>query len=171
MNLRENINKIHFNLSNQFDDVKIEEKSNIELGSCVEMTINESEKQVRLVVTKKSLENYRFDWKYLSNPLNESSTQVERTSNVDDFTADIKDIFDRNRFDSDYLRKVSEDRTEKEEELEIILNDIHSDIDMSPSFSDESKKAKLKKYIDEYPQYESEIIEWFNHYILNKINN
>lgn len=104
MNLRENINKIHFNLNNQFDDVKIEEKSNIELGSCVEMTINESEKQVRLVVTKKSLENYRFDWKYLSNPLNESSTQVERTSNVDDFTADIKDIFDRNRFDSDYIK-------------------------------------------------------------------
>ena len=70
------------------------------------MTINESEKQVKLVVTKKSLESSRFDWKYLSNPLNESSTQVERTSNVDDFTADIKDIFDRNRFDQDYLQQI-----------------------------------------------------------------
>lgn len=106
MNLKENINKIHFNLSNQFDDVKIEEKSNIELGSYVEMTINESEKQVKLVVTKKSLESSRFEWKYLSNPLNESSTQVERTSNLDDFTTDIKDIFDRNRFDQDYLQQI-----------------------------------------------------------------
>lgn len=106
MKLRENINKIHFELSNQFDSVEINEKSDIKIGSYFEILVKESNKELKLIATKKDLENNNFDWKYLSNPLNENSFLVERTSSVDKFVGDVRDIFEKNRFDSDYLQQI-----------------------------------------------------------------
>ncbi len=106
MKLRENINKIHFELSNQFDSVEINEKSDIKIGSYFEILVRESNKELKLIATKKDLENNTFDWKYLSNPLNENSFLVERTSSVDKFVGDVRDIFEKNRFDSDYLQQI-----------------------------------------------------------------
>lgn len=116
MKLRENINKIHFELSNQFDSVEINEKSDIRIGSYFEILVKESNKELKLIATKKDLENTTFDWKYLSNPLNESSSLVERTSSVDKFVGDVRDIFEKNRFDSDYI-KVLESTTFSEEDF------------------------------------------------------
>jgi hypothetical protein len=106
MKLRENINKIHFELSNQFDSVEINEKSDIRIGSYFEILVKESNKELKLIVTKKDLENNTFDWKYLSNPLNESSFLVERTSSVNKFVGDVRDIFEKNRFDQSYLQQI-----------------------------------------------------------------
>lgn len=54
-----------------------------------------------------SLSNYNFNWSYFSNPLDENSHLVERSSSVDSFANDVKDIFEKNRFSEDYLREVN----------------------------------------------------------------
>jgi hypothetical protein len=53
------------------------------------------------------LENNVFDWTYSSNPLNENSENIERTSSVNGFLNDVSDIFEKNRFSEDYLKKLS----------------------------------------------------------------
>lgn len=123
MKLRENINKIHFELSNQFDSVEINEKSDIKIGSYFEILVKESNKELKLIATKKDLENNNFDWKYLSNPLNENSFLVERTSSVDKFVGDVRDIFEKNRFDSDYI-KFLENTFSKEDFIGKKITDI-----------------------------------------------
>ena len=105
MSLKENINKLHFNLSNRFN-VIINEKSDLKLGQYLEILVTEENKELKALVTKKELENNTFNWKYLSNPLDENSTIVERKSNIDRFFNDVVDIFEKNRFDSDYLEKI-----------------------------------------------------------------
>lgn len=117
MKLRENINKIHFELSNQFDSVEINEKSDIKIGSYFEILVKESNKELKLIATKKDLENNNFDWKYLSNPLNENSFLVERTSSVDKFVGDVRDIFEKNRFDSDYIKFLENNTTFSKEDF------------------------------------------------------
>lgn len=117
MNLKENINKIHFELSNQFDSVEINEKSDIKIGSYFEILVKESNKELKLIATKKDLENNNFDWKYLSNPLNENSFLVERTSSVDKFVGDVRDIFEKNRFDSDYIKFLENNTTFSKEDF------------------------------------------------------
>jgi len=105
MNLRENLNKIHFELSNRFD-VQINEKSDLKIGNYVEFSINEGNKTVKAFIKKTELNNNNFNWMYFSNPLNENSTKVERTSSVDGFLKDIQDIFEKNRFDSEYIESI-----------------------------------------------------------------
>jgi len=105
MNLRENLNKIHFELSNRFD-VQINEKSDLKIGNYVELSINEGNKTVKAFIKKTELNNNNFNWLYFSNPLNENSNKVERTSSVDGFLKDIQDIFEKNRFDSEYIESI-----------------------------------------------------------------
>lgn len=105
MNLKKNLNKIHFELSDKFD-VNLNEKSNLKLGNYIEFLIKEDKKELKLTIKKKDLENKSFNWNYLSNPLNNNSDIIERFSNIDSFLNDVTDIFDKNRFDSDYLEKI-----------------------------------------------------------------
>ncbi len=105
MKLRENLNKIHFLLSNRFD-VALNEKSNLQSGNYIELLIKEENKELIISIKKVDLENNNFNWNYLSNPLDTNSTVVERSSSVDGFLTDVIDIFEKNRFDSDYLEKI-----------------------------------------------------------------
>lgn len=107
MSLRDNINKLHIDLLNNFNDVSILEKSSLELGNYFELTINESSKSVRAILSKVEMENKVFNWKYYSNPSDDNSVLVERNSNIDNFTDTIKDIFEKNRFDSEYLKSLN----------------------------------------------------------------
>ena len=88
-----------------FSNVEILEKSSLEFGNYFEISINEG-KQVKMIVTKKEIENQNFQWKYFSNPLDENSFLIERRSSIENISNDIKDIFEKNRFDEDYLKKV-----------------------------------------------------------------
>jgi hypothetical protein len=108
MNLKDNINKIHANLLNTFEKVSIYEKSSLELGNYFELIINESDKTVKALISKKDVENKSFNWKYYSNPNNNSSYLVERDSTVDNFSLIVKDIFEKNRFDYDYLKSLND---------------------------------------------------------------
>jgi hypothetical protein len=109
MDLKYNINKIHSDLISQFytNDVKIKEKSNLKFGKYFEISIIKEEKEFKAILPMSSLNNYTFEWSYYSNPLNEDSHLVERSSSIDTFSSEVKNIFDKNRFSKDYLDKVN----------------------------------------------------------------
>lgn len=100
--LKSNINHLHFLLTEKFSQVNVEEKSNKSWGNYVLITITENQ-TCKIVIPKEKLEDSNLEWMYYSNPLDESSTLVERTSSLEKITLDIQDIFDKKRFDSDYL--------------------------------------------------------------------
>lgn len=106
MNFKSNINKIHYELSNCFGEVSVLEKSSLEYGNYIELCINENNKTIKTIIKKPELEFKRFNWLYRSNPNNDNSILIERNSSVDGFVEDIKDIFEKNRFDSDYIRSI-----------------------------------------------------------------
>jgi len=106
MNLKANINKIHSDLLSKYEDVTILEKSNTKFGNYFEITVNENSKSLRMVITKKSAESETFDWNYYSDPDSENSVLVERRTNTSNFIDVVNDIFEKNRFDSDYLEKI-----------------------------------------------------------------
>ena len=66
MDFKYNINKIHGDLLSQFlnSEIKIEEKSNLKLGNYIEVSIINEGKEVKMVVSKKELENYSFNCSY-----------------------------------------------------------------------------------------------------------
>jgi hypothetical protein len=109
MDFKYNINKIHGDLLSQFlnSEIKIEEKSNLKLGNYIEVSIINEGKDVKMVVSKKELENYSFNWSYSENPLNESADFVDRFSSIDDLTSDVKEIFEKNRFSEEYLNELN----------------------------------------------------------------
>jgi len=109
MDLKYNVNKIHVDLTSQFfgHDVKIEEKSNLKFGNYFEFSVVKEGVEAKMILPMTSLSNYNFNWSYFSNPLDENSHLVERSSSVDSFANDVKDIFEKNRFSEDYLREVN----------------------------------------------------------------
>jgi len=106
MNLKQNINKIHIDLSNNFEQVSIEEKSSLSYGNYIELSVINDNKTLKMIIEKKDIENYKFNWKYLANPLNENSDIVERVSTIDGLVNDVKVIFDKNRFNSEYIESI-----------------------------------------------------------------
>lgn len=105
MNFKLNINKLHYLLTENFKNIKLEEKYSRELGSYVQLHIKE-ELECNIIITKKELEDEHINWKYDSNPLSESSW-VDRDCNIEDFPKLIKDIFEKKRFNSEYLKKFN----------------------------------------------------------------
>lgn len=104
MSFKENINKLHFDLSSKYE-VSIEECQN-KAGNFVKLLVKENNKELVANISKLSLEGNVFDWTYSSNPLNENSDNIERTSSVNSFLVDVDDIFEKNRFSEDYLKKL-----------------------------------------------------------------
>ena len=103
------INKIHGDLISKFytSEIKIEEKSRQDLGNYFEISIIKEGKEINMIVTKYEIEKDNFRWYYSSNPLDISAPLVERSSNIDNFSSDVEDIFDKNRFNSDYLKELN----------------------------------------------------------------
>lgn len=106
MDLRQNINKVHIDLTNSFSEVTISEKFN-KTQNYFEILIKEGAKELKMVLDKKQIENREFEWAYFSNPLNESSNLVQRSSSVDSIVEHIKDIFQKNRFDEEYISQIN----------------------------------------------------------------
>jgi len=102
MDLKQNINKIHYDLLTNFKSVKVSEKSNLKIGNYIEFSILEKNKEVRIILKKKEIENKNFIWEYYSNPIT-TDHLVERQSSINTFIDDVKDIFKNNRFSSTYI--------------------------------------------------------------------
>jgi hypothetical protein len=104
-NLKKNVNHLHFLLTQDFSDLEIKESSNKSLGNYLLITIKENY-TCKIVIKKEDLEKTSLNWSYYSDPTNENSTLVERVSNIESIPNDIKDIFEKKRFDSDYLSSI-----------------------------------------------------------------
>jgi hypothetical protein len=107
MDLKHNINKVHGDLLNNFNDVKIVEKSSLEMNNYFELSVLENNKELKLIIRKNDIENNIFNWKYYSNPLNMDSYLIERVSSIGNFYNDVKDILEKNRFNEDYLKEIN----------------------------------------------------------------
>ena len=107
MRLKQNINKIHGDLSNNFEEVMVSEKSDIQFGNYIEISVIQEGKNLKMIISKVDLESNRFNWKYYANPLNEDSDLVNRNSDINDITKDVEDIFEKNRFNSDYIESIN----------------------------------------------------------------
>lgn len=105
MEFKSNVNKLHYLLSEIFEDVTLEEKSSKELGNYIQISVKEN-LECKIIITKKELENNYLNWKYDSNPLNENSYWVDRESTIEELPKLIKDIFEKRRFNFEYLKKV-----------------------------------------------------------------
>jgi len=106
MGLKKNINKIHSDLSDKFSSVEIVEKYNKKHSNYIEIVVNEENRTMFSIIKKEDLEREEFKWSYKSNPMLEDSYLVERNSSIDKFTSDVKDIFEKDRFDYDYIRDI-----------------------------------------------------------------
>jgi|APCry1669189665_1035243.scaffolds.fasta_scaffold06419_2 hypothetical protein len=104
MEFKSNFNQLHYLLTERFDNIIVEEKSNPQLGNYIQLSIKEN-LECKVLIKKKDLENNKFNWSYLANPLNEKSG-VERISTVETITKDIEDIITNKRFDSDYINNL-----------------------------------------------------------------
>ena len=107
MNIKININKIHGDLLNVFETVKIEEKSSLKLGNYFEISSISEGLEVKMILTKKGVESNNIQWSYFTNPLNEKSDIIERISNINNFSEDVKDIITKKRFSEDYLIEIN----------------------------------------------------------------
>lgn len=101
-----NINKVHGDLVNNFEEVRISEKSSKNLGNYFELSALKESKEVKMIITKKSIESESFAWSYFSDPSDESSFLIERTSTTDTIVSDVSDIIEKNRFSEGYLSKI-----------------------------------------------------------------
>lgn len=103
--IRENFNKLHFDITEEFESVKVEEKSDRTYGNHIQLII-ENGPSLKLRIKKQSLESNQFDWQYLADPTDETSI-IERSSNLNNFIDHVKDIFENKRFYSEYLEKIN----------------------------------------------------------------
>jgi len=107
MELKYNINKIHSDLLSNFEEVRIDEKSDKKFGNYFLISAINEGKEVKLILTKKSVETGNLNWSYYSNPLKDDSLLVERTSSIADITTDVKDVITKNRFDEEYISSIN----------------------------------------------------------------
>jgi hypothetical protein len=105
MSIKLNINKIHGGLCELFGEVSVKERSSVEKGNYFELVAEKDGMKAVIVIAKKSVENERFQWGYYSNP--ESMDHlVERVSRIETISTDVEEIFEKKRFDSDYLSQI-----------------------------------------------------------------
>jgi hypothetical protein len=98
MYLKQNINKVHGDLINNFNKVIILEKSSLEMSNYFELSILENNKELKVIIKKSDIANTTFNW---------NSYLIERKSSIDNFYNDVKDILEKNRFDVDYVNKIN----------------------------------------------------------------
>jgi hypothetical protein len=105
-----NINKIHGNLlsiKEMGDSVSISEKSDKKHGSHFEIVAEMHGKQLKMIVRKNELESDSFSWSYYADPTDADSHLIERVSTTDTVSEHILDIFEKSRFDEEYLSKIA----------------------------------------------------------------
>ena len=83
MSLKYNINLIHSNIKEFYKETNIKESSDKKFGNYFKLNIISEGKELIIIVNKKDLEGNIFNWKYYSDPLNEDSHLVERTSDFE----------------------------------------------------------------------------------------
>lgn len=113
----ENINRLHFLLKEDFDEVSIVESSNksdfyfhIDLKKTIPTDIGTRKTyQIKTKIFKESLVSDIFKWFYATNPLSEKTSWIERESHVDSLCVDLLDVISFERLDESYLSSIKEE--------------------------------------------------------------
>jgi len=132
--LKENINKIDYELKGLFDSVTIVEK-NHKNNFYLEIICESKKTKVRVNIDKINLNGRNVKWSYYTNPLNENSDIIDRVSNIDSISNDIFQILSKKQMNSEYLESIKFDDNivpinessvtlEEKEELQKKIDDI-----------------------------------------------
>lgn len=105
MQFKSNLNRIHYLLTEKFDNVTATEKSNQHLGGYIEISVKEN-LECKVLIRKVDLESSNVTFLYLTNPTNENSSIISRYCNIENFAECVKDIIDNKRFDSEYIESI-----------------------------------------------------------------
>ena len=145
--IKENINKIDYDLKNLFENVEVFEKSNrsnyyfeVNASSIVE----NKNTQVKVEISKNDLNDRNIKWSYYTNPVNESSDKIERVSTIATIAKDIHDVLVKRQMVFEYFES---------------LEDVNESINESVAVSDE--KTLEENVIDTLKTFgiESKLIE------------
>lgn len=127
-----NINHLDYDLKERFDQVSITEKNdNTGFFFKVEASKTIDGKTYELVaeMRKSDFMSKIINWAYKTNPSDEKSPTINRTSNLNTMYIDMEDIIINQRFDKVYLdsvkdnlEMVSESKNEDEADADIISN-------------------------------------------------
>ena len=105
MNLRSNINRIHFLLTEKFQNVEINENSSLKFGKYFEISIKEN-KTLKIILPFRNIDGVNnFNFHYFSNPNDQESYLIERSTNTEQIVSIVEDILNNNRFSEDYIVK------------------------------------------------------------------
>lgn len=106
--VKEILNKVDYNLKEVFESVEINRLDNqreitfeVKLKGFKSNPNNKAE--LVMYMTESTIYDNSMIWKYKTNPLNENSTYVTRTSTLNSIAMDVEDIVTENRFAKDYL--------------------------------------------------------------------
>lgn len=112
--IKENINKIDFELKNLFDSVTITEKTKkgeflfeINASKVLEVDGLDKKVEVKLEIAKPSLNSNTVKWSYYTNPLKETSEKIEIVSDIDTISSDIYKIVSKKRMTIEYFESLS----------------------------------------------------------------
>lgn len=116
--IKQNINKIDFDLKNLFENVYITEKS---LGNQFYFEINANSTffnlneslswkrvEANVIINKIDILSNNIRWFYSPNPLNESVSMVERNSTIDKIAYDIYNVIIKGKMDKKYLSDLED---------------------------------------------------------------
>lgn len=163
--IKENINKIDYDLKNLFSEVKISEKTDrgnyffeVNATDYTQFKGEKKEAQVRVEISKPDLMRSVVKWSYYTNPLNENSEKIERISFVDNIAVDIHEILTGHKMETEYFESldslyelinesVTTDQKELEEKLEDILNKYQIEEKISEKFDVDMDGNKPEKTI------------------------
>ena len=139
--IKENINKIDYDLKNLFEDVKILEKSN-KGNYYFEIDASSKNTHVKVEISKHNLNNKIIKWSYYTNPTNESSDKIERISTLDNIAYDVYDVVSTRKMDPEYL-----------ESIEFLTESVSEESKFKKAYSDPNGKFDywdiVKDIIDE----------------------
>ena len=120
--IKENINRLDFELKSVFQKVQINEgqsKSEYFFDIVAEKIVEGKMTAIRLFINKSQLESKKVTWRYLSNPSEQDSYLVERVSNFEELAEDILQVVDERKFERAYLESLTpvvEKKAEKVQE-------------------------------------------------------
>jgi hypothetical protein len=121
--IKQNINKIDFNLKKLFENVYVTEKCDknnffLEISANKLVNFENCNKRVnvKIEINKNDILSENIKWSYFINPLNESIGKIERISNINNIADDINDIVENKRMINEYFNAL-------EPIVELILED------------------------------------------------
>ena len=152
--IKENINKIDYELKNLFENVEILEKSNrdnyfFEINA-TGFTFFKGEKKeasIKAIISKPDLMYRTIKWSYYTNPLKENSDIIERYSNIDTISNDIYEVVSKVKMESEYFESLDslyELINESVDPIEKTLEQKVDDVFSKFGITEKSVESKFK---------------------------